>query len=76
MDKVSQISQKLAPVLEKLDAALVRQFPNVGERSEVIQLVRRTIASEGLPGIRQLVDKGILPSIVLGLLGAGMSDGQ
>jgi len=54
--------------LQKLDAKLVKEFPSAGERSIVVTRVREALYRKGIAGVRELVDKGLVPAFVLGVL--------
>ena len=57
-----------ATQLEKLDADLVKDFPRAGERQAVVTLTRDALATGGIAKVRQLVEQGVLPVVVLGAL--------
>ena len=64
-------AKQISPALERLDAWLVREFPSAGERSIIVTRVREALSQKGIAGVRELVDKGLVPAVVLGaLLGA------
>ena len=64
--------EKIAPQLEELDARMIELVPNVKLRNKYVRLVRKAFASgEGIAKIRQLVDSGALPAIVLAILAGG-----
>lgn len=65
---IDRALQQLAPQLDKVDEIIIQQYPDVGQSSEVMTLVRQTLAQEGLGGVRRLVEMGILPVAVLGVL--------
>ena len=68
-DRIDEAFRKVAPQLEELDARLVDEFPNAGERKEMVTLVRRTLATDGIKGLRKLVDQGVVPAVALAILG-------
>jgi len=61
-------AKKISPVLEKLDSELVKEFPAAGERSVIVTRVRQALAEKGIAGVRELVDKGLVPAFALGVL--------
>ena len=61
-------AKRIAPVLERLDSELVEKFPAAGERSTIITRVRVALAQNGIAGVRELVDKGLVPAFALGVL--------
>ena len=64
-------AKQISPALERLDAWLVRVLPSAGERSIIVTRVREALSQKGIAGVRELVDKGLVPAVVLGaLLGA------
>ena len=67
--RIDEAFRKVAPQLEELDARLVDQFPDAGERQEMVTLVRRTLATKGISGLRKLVDQGVVPAVALAILG-------
>mgnify|MGYP003113021838 CR=1 FL=1 len=67
--RIDAAFKKVAPQLEELDARLVDQFPNAGERQEMVTLVRTTLATKGIKGLRDLVDRGVVPAVALAILG-------
>jgi len=73
---VDRALRQLAPKLEKVDEVIVQSYPDVGQRSEVMQSVRQALAQEGLDGVRKLVEAGIVPVAVLGVLTQGFSQEQ
>jgi len=69
---INAAMEKIAPQLEKLDARMIELVPNVKLRNKYVRLVRKAFASgEGIAKIRQLVDSGALPAIVLAILAGG-----
>ena len=63
--------------LENLDEALIQNFPNAGQRSEIVRAARQALSEGGFARVRELVDSGVLPVLVLGLVGGGLlSDRQ
>ena len=63
------MAQNRAPALERLDESLIDDFPEIGTRNAILIQTRRALAEGGIPRVRQLVDQGILPAAVLGLMG-------
>ena len=61
-------AKRIAPVLERLDSELVEKFPAAGERSTIITRVRAALEQNGIAGVRELVDKGLVPAFALGVL--------
>ena len=68
-EQLSRAAQQAAPALEKLDAQLVREFPEIGVRNQILMRTRQALAEGGIPLVRQLVDQGVLPVAVIGALG-------
>ena len=68
---LEQGAAKIAPELEKLDAGLVNDFPGAGDRNAIVTIVRQAIQTGGIAKVRQLVEQGVLPAVVLGVLAAG-----
>ena len=58
------------PAMDRADELLKTNFPNVGERGEIITRVREALAKGGVPEVRRLVELGVLPAIVLSFFGA------
>ena len=61
-------AKRISPKLQKLDAWLVRVLPSAGERSIIVTRVREALSQKGIAGVRELVDKGLVPAVVLGVL--------
>jgi len=55
--------------LETLDQQLLKEYPSAGERKEIVSRVRQALIEKGVAGVRELVQKGIVPAVVLGALG-------
>ena len=68
---LDQGAAKIAPELEKLDAALVNRVPGAGDRNLIVTTVRQALETGGIAKVRQLVEQGVLPVLVLGVLAAG-----
>jgi len=68
-EELSRMAQNRAPALERLDESLIDEFPEIGTRNAILIQTRRALAEGGIPRVRQLVDQGILPAAVLGLVG-------
>ena len=68
---LDQGAAKIAPELEKLDAGLVNDLPGAGDRNVIVTTVRQALATGGIAKVRQLVEQGVLPVVVLGVLAAG-----
>ena len=66
-------AKKISPQLEKLDSELVEFYPAAGDRNKIVSLVRKALAKNGVAGVRELVDKGLVPAVVLGLVLGGAS---
>ena len=75
-DQLSTAAQQAAPLLEKLDAELVRAFPDIGARSQILMMTRQALASGGIAAVRKLVDQGLLPALVLGAIGSRAGNQQ
>lgn len=67
--QLSRAAQQAAPAMEQLDEALVQEFPDIGTRSQILIQTRQALAEGGVARVRELVDQGILPAVVLGLFG-------
>ncbi len=61
-------AKRISPKLQTLDAWLVRVLPSAGERSIIVTRVRKAYSQKGIAGVRELVDKGLVPAVVLGVL--------
>jgi len=61
-------AKRISPALQTLDAKLVKEFPSAGKRSIIVTRVREALAQKGIAGVRELVDKGLVPAVVLGVL--------
>lgn len=59
-----------ARVMNEVDAALEAHVPDVGPRSELLTLTREIISSKGMKGLKEAVEKGILPAVILGVVGS------
>lgn len=70
---LDQGAAKIAPQLEKLDAGLVKDFPGAGDRNAIVTTVRQALATGGIAKVRQLVEQGVLPAVVLGVLAASQA---
>ena len=68
VDKLDLAAINLAPVLEDIDKSLVKNFPDIGKRNEIVVLTREALAQGGLQKVRELIAQGVLPALVLGLL--------
>ena len=68
---LEQGAAKIAPELEKVDAALVSRVPGAGDRNVIVTTVREALQTGGIAKVRQLVEQGVLPAVVLGVLAAG-----
>lgn len=62
-----------AGALEKLDDVLVKEFPDAGARSDILQRTRQAIAEGGIAKVRELVQQGVLPAVVIGVLVGGQA---
>lgn len=68
-ESLSRGLQQAAPRFEGVDAQLVREFPDIGVRNQILMRTRQALAEGGIPLVRQLVDQGVLPVAVIGALG-------
>ena len=59
--------------LENIDIELVQGFPNAGQRSQIVQTTRQALMEGGFARVRELVDAGVLPAVMVGLVGAGLA---
>jgi len=66
---LSAAAQQAAPGLEQLDAALVKEFPDIGVRSQILMTTRQALAEGGIGRVRELVNQGILPVVALAAIG-------
>jgi hypothetical protein len=66
---LSTAAQQAAPGLEQLDAALVKEFPDIGVRSQILMTTRQALAEGGIGRVRELVNQGILPVVALAAIG-------
>ncbi|GAF84213.1 unnamed protein product, partial [marine sediment metagenome] len=57
-----------ALTLNRMDTALEAHYPDAGTRSELLTKAREILSSKGFQGIRDAVEKGILPAIVLSVI--------
>lgn len=57
-----------ASTLNRMDAALEADYPDAGTRSELLTRTREILSSKGFQGVRDAVEKGILPAIVLSVI--------
>jgi hypothetical protein len=57
-----------ANAFEQLDDALAKEIPNAGPRNEILQRTRQALSEGGIERVRQLVQQGILPAVVIGVL--------
>ena len=73
---LDQAAAKIAPELEQLDAGLVDDFPGAGDRNAIVTIVRQALKSGGIAKVRQLVEQGVLPAVVLGVLTASQAPRQ
>lgn len=62
-------TQQLAGLMDQADAAL--EAAGIGQRDEILTLTRQILQNEGFAGIRAAVEKGVLPAVVLSVLGGG-----
>jgi len=69
-EQLSRAAQQAAPALEQLDELLVKNYPEIGARSEIMMRTRQALAEGGIPLVRKLVDQGLLPAVVLGAIGS------
>lgn len=62
--------------LDQADLALMAQYPDVGQRSDLLVRVREAIAKEGFSGVRKLVEMGIVPVGLVAILYPEFADQQ
>jgi hypothetical protein len=66
---LSRAAQDAAPALEQLDEALIKEYPDIGVRSQILMTTRNALAEGGIARVRELVDQGILPVVALAVIG-------
>lgn len=59
--------------LENIDMGLIKEFPKAGQRSQIVQTTRQALMEGGFARVRELVDAGVLPAVMVGLVGAGLA---
>jgi hypothetical protein len=64
VQRADDVLRETADGLEQIDARLVKEFPDAGQRSEIIQQTRRALAEGGLARVRELIRQGVLPAVV------------
>lgn len=69
MKRVEKTFQGEADTLNKMDAALEASNVDSGKRDKILTLTRDIMVKKGFPGIREAVKKGLLPAVVLSVLG-------
>lgn len=69
-------ARSIAGNLENLDQALIDEYPNAGQRSQIVIATRQALREGGFAKVRELVDAGLLPALVLGLVGTGLLSTQ
>lgn len=73
---LSRAAQDAAPALEQLDEALIKEFPDIGVRSQILMTTRNALAEGGIARVRELVDQGILPVVALAVIGTAAVNQQ
>jgi hypothetical protein len=73
LDRQTRIS---AANLENLDELLIKDFPNAGQRSDIVRTTRQALSEGGFARVQELVDAGVLPALVLALVGGGLLSNQ
>lgn len=73
---LSRAAQEAAPALEQLDEALIKEFPDIGVRSQILMTTRNALAEGGIARVRELVDQGILPVVALAVIGTAAVNQQ
>lgn len=66
---LEKAAKGVGPKLDDVDRTLLRAVPELGNREQTLVLARQAFSEGGVPRLRQLVDQGVLPAAVLGLLG-------
>jgi hypothetical protein len=70
------VARDMASRLDQADLALMAQYPDVGQRSDLLVRVREAIAKEGFSGVRKLVEMGIVPVGLVAILYPEFADQQ
>lgn len=70
---LDQGAAKIAPELEKLDAALVKDIPGAGDRNVIVSRTRAALERGGTAEVRRLVEQGVLPALVGAVLLGGLT---
>ena len=70
---LDQAATKIAPELEQLDAALVKDIPSAGDRNVIVSRTRAALERGGIAEVRRLVDQGVLPALVGAVLLGGLT---
>ena len=70
---LDQGAAKIAPELEKLDAALVKDIPGAGDRNVIVTRTRAALERGGTAEVRRLVEQGVLPALVGAVLLGGLT---
>lgn len=65
--RLDTAARTLAGPLDDVDTALINEFPDAGQRSEILMTTRRALSEGGFDRVRELVRQGILPAVALGL---------
>lgn len=63
--------QQLAGLMDESDTAL--EAAGMGTKDEILTLTRQILSKEGFAGVRKAVEAGILPAVVLTMLGGGVA---
>jgi hypothetical protein len=71
---IEPTARELASRLEIVDQELMRFYPQIGDRSSVLMQVREAMSKEGFAGVRKLVQMGIVPAVVVGVLYPAIAD--
>lgn len=65
---LDDITRWSAQALDELDNVLVREFPDAGARSSILQQTRQALSEGGLERVKELVKQGVLPGVVVAVL--------
>ena len=74
VDGLEVSARNIAPVLEQVDAALIKEFPEAGTRNNIVQATREALISGGFSRVRDLIAQGVLPALVGGVALSALSE--
>ena len=61
---LDEAARNYAPILEEIDADLAKEFPDIGQRSEILKITRQALSEGGFDRVREPVRQGVLPVAV------------